>query len=122
MRLGTRGPMPRPAAERFWALVQKSDGCWLWLGYVDKYGYGTFRIGSTVDGTRRKVYAHRWAYEQINGPAPDDVDHDCHNKDKSCPGGITCRHRRCVRPDHLIAATRSENLANSGSMSHKGRR
>lgn len=120
---GSRGPVSLPEADRFWPRVFKTNGCWYWTGYVDRYGYGTFRVGSITDGTRRKVYAHRWSYTNSTGlEAPQDVDHTCHNEDKSCPGGVTCLHRRCVRPDHLIAATRSENLTNSGSMSHKGRR
>ena len=32
--------MSRPLAERFWAKVQKTGGCWLWTGGLSGAGYG----------------------------------------------------------------------------------
>lgn len=95
-------------ATRFWAKVDKSggpDACWLWIGGLAGKGYGRF-----YDGTR-DVYAHRWAWEQANGPIPTDlqIDHVCHNRDSSCPGG-ECSHRRCVNPAHLEAVDCRTNL------------
>jgi hypothetical protein len=39
------------AALYFWTKVQKTEGCWLWCGVLDRDGYGHFK--SLVTG--RKV-------------------------------------------------------------------
>lgn len=96
--------------ERFMEKVQvppagDETSCWLWLGATNKDGYGVFRIGSAVDGTRRTILAHRWAYEQVNGPLPDGVVllHDCDTPP-------------CIR--HTKPGTQLENIAD---MVAKGR-
>jgi hypothetical protein len=38
------------------------------------------------------------------------IDHQCHNQDKSCAGGDTCPHRCCCNPAHLELATGRENV------------
>lgn len=83
------------------------DACWPWRGRIDADGYGNFGKGSGR--------AHRAAYELMVRPIPDGlrIDHLCHNADESCPGGVTCRHRRCVNPAHLDAVTQRENLLRS---------
>ncbi len=93
-----RGTKPRPVAERFWEKVNKTSLCWLWTSTIAG-GYGVFRLGSMADGTRRRVPAHRFAYEQLVGPIPEgfDLDH-------------LCRVRNCVNPEHLEPVTRRENL------------
>lgn len=81
----------RPAEmDRFWAKVDKTDGCWNWTGSGNVYG--TFRF----DGESGP--AHRFAYERLIGPIPDGlhIDHLCNNQ-------------RCVNPAHLEPVTRSEN-------------
>ena len=77
---------------------QADSECWIWRGSTDAYGYGRTR---TDDG--RRVFVHRYAYEQAAGNLPDglDVDHTCHN-DSNCQGG-RCLHRLCVNPQHLEA-------------------
>lgn len=86
-----------PAEERFWAKVQKTEGCWLWTAGTTSrkphLAYGTF-----WDGTRL-VVAHRWAYEHFVGPIPEGltIDH-------------LCRTPRCVNPDHLEPVTMRENI------------
>jgi hypothetical protein len=69
-------PKPRPAAERFWAKVRKSDGCWEWLGARMANGYGRF-----LGDSRRVVLAHRFAYTMLVGEIPDGMvlDHLCRN-------------------------------------------
>lgn len=92
--------------QRFWAKVDKEGPvpvhrpelgpCWVWTAHVNKgVGYGQFSPKHGV-----QVGAHRFAYELTNGPIADgyEVHHRCHT-------------RRCVRPEHLAAATRSENMA-----------
>ncbi len=80
--------------ERFWSKVQKTDTCWLWTAALNGDGYGRFGGGD------RKVYqAHRWIYEQEVGPIPPGltIDH-------------LCRVHACVRPSHLEAVSRTENV------------
>lgn len=93
-----RNPLGAPPEERFWAKVEKTEECWLWVG-GQQHGYGCFWTGDQV------VRSHVWSYEQAHGPVPDGkvVDH-------------RCRVPLCVNPDHLRAATRSENGQNTASV------
>lgn len=80
-------------SQRFWAKVNKTQGCWHWSGCITPQGYGLF-----WDGKKRKT-SHRVSWELTNGTVPDgmDLDHRCAN-------------RGCVRPDHLRVVTRSQNM------------
>ena len=102
--------------KRFWGKVDKGGpgGCWLWTSTMIPDGYGSFRIGSRVDGTRRRVLAHRFAYELLVGPIPEGLTLD-----------HLCRVRRCVNPVHLEPVTgrvntlRGENpLAKNARKTH----
>ncbi len=98
----------REEADRFWSHVAKSDGCWSWTA-AKKKGYGRFRVWR--DGRWTHMPAHRWALEDATGePIPPGIypDHLCHTNDPVCPGGPTCPHRACVRPDHLDGTTDDE--------------
>jgi hypothetical protein len=97
------GPPRRPDAERFWAKVQKTDGCWLWLGsVVCQYGY--FHLWFLRDGVLVKtgMVAHKFAFLSSGGIITEGLvlDHLCKNK-------------LCVRPDHLEPVTQRENLRRS---------
>lgn len=84
--------------DRFWAKVDKSSECWLWTAGQNSAGYGMFRLGSTKDGSRRQVLAHRFAFRLANDRDPVGVvDH-------------LCRVTLCVRPVHLEDVTHRENL------------
>lgn len=73
---------------RFWNKVEKTTGCWIWLGCTSG-GYGLFGIA-----TSKSAKAHRIAYEIAYGPIPDglQIDH-------------LCRNPTCVNPCHLEAVT-----------------
>jgi hypothetical protein len=80
-------------AARFWAKVDAED-CWVWTAAKKFDGYGLFRRSD-----QRQVFAHRWAYEHLVRPIPDDltVDH-------------LCRVRACVNPDHMELVEMSVNV------------
>ncbi len=86
--------------ERFWAKVNKTDGCWLWTGSLTNKGYGSFSYkGHTVQ-------SHRYAHELLVGLVPEglEVDH-------------LCRNRACMNPAHLEAVTHRVNLLRGNSFS-----
>jgi len=83
-------------AERFWAKVRKSDGCWEWTGSVDNHGYGQMQIKQ--DGKWRPVKAHRIAWFLKYGSWPVNALHHCDSP-------------RCVRWDHLFEGTKADNTA-----------
>lgn len=90
---------------RFWSKVDKTDGCWEWLGAKTKDGHGRFRTPTS------HVLAHRWAYEHLVAPIPDGLvlDH-------------LCRNTSCVNPDHLEPVTVAENTARGIGPSAENRR
>lgn len=90
------GKPPAPIAERFWRLVNKTEGCWEYLGNTWK-GYGQFGV-QVAPGVWKKRKAHRVAYELLVGPIPEgmQIDH-------------LCRNPRCVNPAHLEPVTNREN-------------
>jgi hypothetical protein len=80
-------------ASRFWARIQKTDGCWLWTGATLPNGYGHMNIRS------KHWFPHRYAWTLTNGPIPD---------------GLWVLHRcdtpLCCRPDHLFLGTSYDNV------------
>lgn len=89
-----------PEEERFWAKVNK-DGplwhgtaCWVWTAYRNSDGYGNF-----LTHNRQTVKAHRWAFEQMRGPIPEELEID-----------HLCRNRACVNPAHLEPVIHQVNM------------
>lgn len=84
--------------ERFWAKVEKTDGCWLWRGNLSPAGYGQ----TYSPATRQTALAHRITYQALVGPIPEGLvlDH-------------LCRTPACCNPAHLEPVTGEENFRRS---------
>lgn len=98
-----------PADDVFWTLVNKTDDCWTWSGWINPQGYGFFSGGHV------QQYAHRYAYQLLVGPiaAGLQLDHVCHSRDQACIEGPACLHRRCCNPAHLEPVTSVVNMKRS---------
>lgn len=84
-------PKDPDAPAAFWAQVDRSGKCWMWLGSTrNDYGRFLFKY--------RQYTAHRVAYEWAFGPIPTRrvLDH-------------LCRTLLCVNPAHLEPVTIREN-------------
>ena len=96
-----RVALARAQHARFIAKVDRSGGCWLWLGGCDKDGYGKFQIATGRESPKQlHVRAHRIAFEIANGPLAEVIIllHECDTP-------------RCVNPDHLRPGTQADNIA-----------
>lgn len=87
--------------KRFWDKVEKTDGCWNWTaGKTGGRGgeYGAIRLSRP----RRQVYAHRLSFAMAAGIEYDDLRrlHVMH----------ICDNPKCVRPDHLMVGTHTDNV------------
>lgn len=83
--------------KNFWRHVKVAkNGCLLWTGSKIEGGYG--KLHRLVNGESRMFLAHRYHWEQENGPIPEgmQLDHQC-------------RTRACVNLFHLEVVTPREN-------------
>lgn len=80
------------SAESFAARTERVGDCLEWTGTRNEEGYGFLRHGGKV------TPAHRYAWEQSNGPIPTgmQIDH-------------RCRNHSCCRVEHLRLATNKQN-------------
>jgi hypothetical protein len=87
-------------AVSFWerlAFTEFPDACWLFVGWLDKDGYGVL----VHQGVHQR--AHRVAWALTNGPIPQ---------------GLSVLHRclqtpMCCNPRHLYVGTQRQNVADS---------
>lgn len=93
------------------SIVKAENGCWHWTGGVAaENGYGR----AWLKGATRSAHVAMFMVTKGSVPAGFEVDHTCHNADRSCAGGPECMHRRCVNPDHLGAVSKSANQVRQG--------
>lgn len=81
--------------ERFWnkAIPEPNSGCWLWLAYTDKDGYGVARVN------RRNYRAHRVSYSTLVAPIEPGLELD-----------HLCRTTCCVNPLHMEPVCHRVNM------------
>jgi hypothetical protein len=91
------------------ARIEKTPTCWLWTA-ATRGGYASISVPGGRPRVRR--YAHRIVYEQMVGPIPDGMQLD-HVWDRGC------RHKHCVRPDHLEPVTGLENRQRWGRQTER---
>jgi hypothetical protein len=100
-----RGEMLKKA---FMDNVQQGDGCWTWIGMLDKDGYGRAKI--THEGKKIRGPAHRVSWMIHRGPIPDGLEvlHKCDNPP-------------CVNPDCLFLGTTADNNADRDAKGRQAR-
>lgn len=96
------GGPPSKRIERMTDRTSES-GCWLWMGTVNKGGYGVM----SVDGKTKLVHRLSW---KLSGRTLTPGLMLCHK----------CNTARCCNPDHLYEGTHEDNMrdlreANRGS-------
>lgn len=96
--------------------TETEEGCWTLDGKnLNQNGYTFFTL------TTRRAAGHRLLIEVLQEslvPQGMVVDHACHSQaatERTCEGGLGCRHRACFNPDHMEIVSQSENVMRGSS-------
>lgn len=84
-----------PSEHKFYAKIEKSNGCWKWIGSFDRDGYPLFWDGDIQKMKRGHQYSYELHHGERNGKC---VMHTCDNPS-------------CVNPAHLVLGSHADNCA-----------
>jgi HNH endonuclease len=90
--------------SRFLQKINKTNGCWIWIGAKHGCGYGAMKANG------RQVDAHRLSWEIHNGPIPANTQ-VLHR----------CDVRGCVNPKHLFLGTQRDNVLDAVNKGRHGK-
>jgi len=79
--------------------------CWLWIGADGAHGYGSYTYA------KKHYRPSQFSYQLAYGPIP-----------KGLSVLHQCDTPKCVRPDHLLAGTHRENMADMTAKKRNGYR
>lgn len=87
--------------------IEQPNGCWHHPSKPGSKGYAVTKFGWPVS---KSILIHRLSWMYYKGDIPEDMvlDHLCHDP-ATCAGGDTCKHRRCVNPNHLQLVSAADN-------------
>lgn len=94
---------PPTDQDRFKKFYEQTNTCWKWIGSLDRYGYGKFKIG------QHTIKAHRYSYWLHYGEFDEHL-HVLHH----------CDNPFCVNPDHLFLGTNQDNITDREAKARHG--
>lgn len=86
------------------SVPEPNSGCWLWIGSLNRAGYGTGCVKS------RALLAHRFSWTAYVGPIPDGM-LICHK----------CDTPACVNPAHLFLGDHMDNMRDAAQKGRSAR-